>query len=395
MSKEIIVFRNKGEIDPKSITTFGVSSKENAGAIGFFGTGLKYAIAILLREGCQISVFSGTKRLDFGTRKQKVRVDDFTFVTMNKRAIGFTTEVGKTWEVWQAFREIYCNTLDEAGEFFACTEEPEPVAGETMIVVTGAKFVEAWNQRNDIVLSGEPSHKVDGVVEVRDGQSDYVYYRGIRALKLGSPSMYTYNVLSSMELTEDRTLKHAFMAQYYISKGVAKLEHKHVLQRIVTAKDCFEQSFDFNGSEPSEAFKTVVRLATKSFTPGLNRSAVSVCQLSILESLDGMDTMALSAVDQSRMDKAISFCKAIGFEVDEYPIIVSEFLGEGVMGRAHDEKIFIGKRALMMGTKQVAGTLIEEFLHLRHKLHDETYAMQNFLFDSLVSLGEQITGEPL
>lgn len=46
----MIIFRNKGVIDPKSITTFGVSSKENPGAIGFFGTGLKYAIAILLRH---------------------------------------------------------------------------------------------------------------------------------------------------------------------------------------------------------------------------------------------------------------------------------------------------------------------------------------------------------
>lgn len=47
----MIIFRNAGTIDPKSITTFGVSSKENPGAIGFFGTGLKYALAILLRHG--------------------------------------------------------------------------------------------------------------------------------------------------------------------------------------------------------------------------------------------------------------------------------------------------------------------------------------------------------
>ncbi len=54
-----VIFRNKGVIDPSSITTFGVSSKENPGAIGFFGTGLKYAIAILLREGCDITIHAG------------------------------------------------------------------------------------------------------------------------------------------------------------------------------------------------------------------------------------------------------------------------------------------------------------------------------------------------
>lgn len=44
MSKKIVAFRNKGVIDPKSITTFGVSSKEGEGAIGFFGTGLKLSL---------------------------------------------------------------------------------------------------------------------------------------------------------------------------------------------------------------------------------------------------------------------------------------------------------------------------------------------------------------
>lgn len=32
----VIVFRNKGVIDPKSIATFGVCSKETPGAIGFY-----------------------------------------------------------------------------------------------------------------------------------------------------------------------------------------------------------------------------------------------------------------------------------------------------------------------------------------------------------------------
>jgi hypothetical protein len=49
----------------------------------------------------------------------------------------------------------------------------------------------------------------------------------------------------------------------------------------------------------------------------------------------------------------------------------------------------------MIGTKTVAGTLIEEFIHLKHGLGDECRDMQNFLLDRLVSLGEQMHGEPL
>ena len=47
----MIVFENPGEIDIRSISTFGVSVKEGDNPIGFFGTGLKYAIVVLLRTG--------------------------------------------------------------------------------------------------------------------------------------------------------------------------------------------------------------------------------------------------------------------------------------------------------------------------------------------------------
>lgn len=59
MTATQVIFRNKGIIDPRSITTFGVSSKDSESAIGYFGTGLKYAIAILLREGCKIDIYTG------------------------------------------------------------------------------------------------------------------------------------------------------------------------------------------------------------------------------------------------------------------------------------------------------------------------------------------------
>ena len=390
-----IVFRNKGVIDPRSISTFGVSSKEGEGAIGFFGTGLKYAIAILLRNGCSITIYAGLKKLEFGTRKEKVRVDDFTFVTMNRKALGFTTEVGKTWEVWQAFREIYCNTLDEKGEFFSCQQAPEPAEGETMIVVSGDPFVKAWNERADIVLEGEPLLTLEGL-EVRHGESEHIYYRGIRALRLSKPSMFTYNLTSTIELTEDRTIKHAFYADHFVQRGLSKAADKHVLQRVLTCPDSgYEHSLNFANSAPSEEFKGLVRLLNRQFNKNLNRSAIEACKESIFDGLENLESTPLNAIDSARMTKAIDFCRSIGFTVDDYPIIVTDFLGEGVLGRAHDERIFISTRVLMQGTKQLAATLIEEFIHLRHKLRDETYAMQTYLFDVIVSLGEQVHGEPL
>ena len=71
----MIIFENDGLIDKRSITTFGISSKENSSAIGYFGTGLKYAIAILLRENINITIYIGNERLEFTKEKELERIN--------------------------------------------------------------------------------------------------------------------------------------------------------------------------------------------------------------------------------------------------------------------------------------------------------------------------------
>jgi hypothetical protein len=75
---------------------------------------------------------------------------------------------------------------------------------------------------------------------------------------------------------------------------------------------------------------------------------------------------------------------------------VVESLGEGCLGLAEGQTIYIAERVFHMGgTKQLASTLIEEYLHLRHGWKDLTRELQTFLFDKLVSVGEELVGEPL
>ena len=44
-----VSFITPGQIDLENVFTFGISAKESDNPIGFFGTGLKFAIATLLR----------------------------------------------------------------------------------------------------------------------------------------------------------------------------------------------------------------------------------------------------------------------------------------------------------------------------------------------------------
>lgn len=391
-----IIFKNAGEIDPRSITTFGVSSKENASAVGFFGTGLKYAIAILLREGCGITIFAGKRQLTFGTKHDKIRVDSFEFVTMNRRRLGFTTELGKTWDLWQAFRELYCNCLDEGGTVREAKpgEVIEPDPDHTTIMVTGGAFAEVYRNRSDIILETEPLETSEGC-DIHPGPSQFMFYRGVRAYRLPHASMFTYNIKRKVDLTEDRTIKYLFEAEGALRRTIMESPNADRIRSIVTAsKGTMEHSLEFGGIVPGDAFLGEVRKLSNDFSRELNNSALEACRPWLLEALPE-EGETLDKLEASRLDKAVDFCCAVGFEVNTYPIVVTEWLGEGVLGRAHDGKIYISKRTFMMGTKMVAGTLIEEFLHLRHNLQDCDRNMQNFLMDTIVSLGERITGDPL
>jgi len=176
-----ISFQNRGLIDLRAVRTFGVSAKDCKNPIGFFGTGLKYAIAICLRLGGTITLYRGLERYEFSTSEATIRNSEFRIVTMNGEELGFTTDLGKTWEPWQAFRELYCNTMDEGGS--AMEGDANPLTDYTTLVVSSPAFYSAYIERNSIILTAVPRWKTPRV-EIHDRHSHFGFYRGIRVAKL-------------------------------------------------------------------------------------------------------------------------------------------------------------------------------------------------------------------
>jgi len=107
--------------------------------------------------------------------------------------------------------------------------------------------------------------------------------------------------------------------------------------------------------------------------------------------------ITLTKVQLISLQRALDFCSRIGFPIrDSYPIKVVESLGSGGLGLAENNTIYIAERVFHLGgSKQLASTLIEEYVHLRHGYADMTREMQSFLFEKLVSLGEEVAGEPI
>ena len=105
------------------------------------------------------------------------------------------------------------------------------------------------------------------------------------------------------------------------------------------------------------------------------------------------EELEFDSIEKQQLERAIDFLGQIGYTVTQYKIVKMDL--QGALGQAKQGTIYISPNAFRMGTKYVAGTLYEEFLHLSEGLDDETRNMQNALIDTIMSMGEKLRGEPL
>jgi hypothetical protein len=187
------------------------------------------------------------------------------------------------------------------------------------------------------------------------------------------------------------------MFPYLIASSILSAEDETFLNEVLALDNkYYEHHFDFRenawGTKPAAPFlKTVEKLAQHA-AARTSISAQMVYKAAKRSEL-APATTTLVGVEAEILAKAVTFCHGLGFPVDQYPIIVTDALGPHILGMAENERIYVSRLAFMQGTKRVAGTLIEEFIHLRYKYEDESRGMQEFLLDRLVHLGEQMHGE--
>lgn len=396
-----VVFENPGEIDPLLIQTFGVSVKETDRPIGFFGTGLKYALAILLRTGHKVTLQAGLNVREFKLTEHTLRGTPFRLVTMDDLPLGFTDQLGKTWEVWMAYRELYCNTMDESGTVETAEDLPYPTEGVTRFVVEGDELLTQHKNRHIFLLEGEPFVRLEGC-DVHQGEACGIFYRGVLVHRFpkGKSSMFTYNMTRHIDLTEDRTAKYAVFLPMYLAADFMGCEDEDFLRRVLVAEERhFENDIDFKDpwgapAKPQETFNNAVACLMQDRAARTNYSAVQRYKEAKRAELTPATTV-LRGVEAEMLEKAMRFAKSLGFPADEYELIVTDTLGAGIYGCAEGGRIYIARHAFQRGTKMVAATLIEETTHLKYGHDDESREMQNFLLTRLISLGEELNGAPL
>ena len=408
----MIVFENKGVLDIRAVKIMGISAKDDkASAIGYFGTGLKYAIAILLRHGATVSLVTGGEVYEFGVNPAKIRHDTFDVVTMNGVDLGFTTDLGKNWELWMALRELYSNTLDEKGTAYETRITNGLDHDSTYILVDHEEFSHLFKNIDDYFLNyqgrkvAKSKYGLEVITKIKDDTPSNVYYKGVRVLESRVNGMYDYNILSGLTLTEDRTIRDGWGLNYELAGGIAGLDDRPAWRSILTApRDSYEASINFM-TGPCRVgdvgfLDTIGKLRRQLHDTGMNPSAILMHrQLTKTPSVLPGISCYLNEIESKQLERAKEFCKySLGMEdLDEYQLIVAKDLGSNQLGRAdiNEGIMYISKQCFREGTKRVAVALLEEYTHCKHRVLDETVEQKWVYLNMIASLGERISGEPI
>lgn len=265
----MLIFQTPTSIPIEAFTTFGINVKLSSNPIGHFGTGLKYAVAVTLRLGGSIRLFKGETEYNFYTSEASFRDKTFFFVKMRKRkglaarwrytSLPYTTELGKDWKPWMAFRELASNTKDEDGIWFSSSEPPKGKINQTLIILD---CPEIENDNLDAFLPDNLSLLYENNnVQIFEKPSHYIYYRGIRVTDLAKPSLFTYNRKDDFILTEDRTDGSQWNTNWNIRTALLSSDDATIYDSLLGMnEDCYEANLDFDSeyATPTDKFRDIL-----------------------------------------------------------------------------------------------------------------------------------------
>jgi len=384
-----VTFITPTTFDFRSITLFGVNSKPNSGAIGYFGTGLKYAIAVLMREEQSIHIISDNVSYEIKTAPIQFRNKNFESIQLWKAGeylsdLPFTTELGKNWNLQNAYRELWSNTMDEQGEI-SDAESIDLESSNTYIFINGELFDRVHTHRYDFLL--DPKKKLlwsNSIIEVYEGGNTPIYYKGIGVYSPDYVTTFTYNILAATQLTEDRTLYAPWRFYHLLTETLTKALPKDLVVKALSNENSFENKrFEEIWGTPSEDFCNAVEYLEQAFPKALSPNARASFYKARKELGKQFKLLKYSPQETTMQEAALKLLAKAGYEIYQ-DIILVETLGEHILARALEGKIYLTPE-VFESRFLLLQALLEEYFHLEFSMEDASIRFQNFLFEQLIS----------
>lgn len=387
-----VYFVNNGHLDLDFLRLMGVSVKDDS-AIGQFGTGLKYAIATLLRLNCKIRLYIGDEQYEFFTDEKVLRGATFRTVCLRSgdytERLGFTTDLGKNWTAEMAYRELASNAFDEGGDVFDSTNACE--SHQTMFSVRGEAIDKARMAHSEIFLT-TPILSNGNAADLHEGETDKIYYRGVKVGTvpfLSEPLSMTYNIHKPLTLTEDRTYASGMQVASAIRDFIVKEATKEQLHRILLRKKCMEHGFDY--AIPLEVSATFLDFLEAHKSNAYIAETAERVLRKWRPSNEPVKEPDLATSEERKIREALQLLRPL-VEIKRTDFKVLESLGDGtVMGQYNREtgEMLISRQALLKGPRYIAETIFEEHTHKATGFSDCTRALQDHLFERLIDLAEE------
>jgi hypothetical protein len=392
----VLYFCNPGFFDLRAMLTMGVNTKPHTeNPIGRFGTGFKYAVAIILRHKGSIKVHTWDQGTDvtyeFTVQPETIRGDSFEMIKVNGQDAHITTHMGSSWEPWMAFRELYSNMLDENGELLL----ERPVKAQTIVEVDCPVIWEAYQNRDEYFLKPNLLYTAtnDGV-EIHAGPSKWYYFRGIAVASTGKQkTQFAYNRTRGVELSEERTARYPHQLSQYAASALQQCEDERVVAVINAGRGFAEEQFDFNQYiTPSRAFFQACQQAEEVVGhtyEGKRNSSITAVLKEYRESKFLYEAYAMTAPEFERFRAAKEFLQQrLGIDLGETVINTVTGMDEDRrdLAACHDGEIFIDQTIIQKDKLDIAGALLKCWLNLRDANEKSEVSATQWLIEKVLEL---------
>ena len=385
-TKNSVCFHTNTEIDPRSWSVMGMTAAVTEDPIKLFGTGLKYSLAILLKAGHEVEIFSENNHYVFGLIQTEFRGKAFEQITCNGETLPFTTEYGKNWTLDGAYRELVSNCMDEGGIHFSGGK----IEGGTSIVVKGDKFHALLLRHNEIFLGDREPIATTPSVDIYEGNG-IIYHKGVKVGEIQNAS-YSYHIKEYIELTEDRTYKYDYQVYQAIGKALTKnLKDKTLLERFICMKDNYEAVLVDYDWTWSDEFQDVCKDLWAKAPAKINERIQKLIRKKMKDAT--FEFIEFSEEEDLMIDKAKSFLGRAGYPINA-PIKKVASEDTNVIAYEYNGVIHLTQKAFDEGMFLLTVALFEEQQHYNGYL-DMERAYQTFLTKELIKQAKKALKETL
>lgn len=417
--KKYLRIQSNGEIETEAFTLIGASSKrDDSSKIGFFGSGLKYSIASMMRNNIDFKIFKGEMEIKFSVADINFRNNSYQAICVNGKETSMTTTMGGSdWDLaFAPFREIYSNALDEDSDVLLNTETNLiGKSGYTTFYIQLTKEMEDFYSN----IENYFCDKNPNVLETNEYATLYpinangfirLFRKSILCYTDDSKSVFQYNS-QKFDINESRVLSNLSGAKYSIAKALKLLKNKSLIKELLNKLQggnygYFEHTIYYDTSlvQFSEEWFEVCK--DKMFVPAemvmfckpsqlLNRIILPKCLLiPLFRQFDSLDVLGLSDKEgktnyiieenpseilTDKIVDALALLKKTSYKsrLNNIDISYCTFTEDYVFAEAVNGKILLSTKLDSWDLMALSKVIIEENEHNISNLYDETRAFQN------------------